>query len=164
MKTIVVLGGFPHSKKIILEYCISNFEKNQIWLIDSLQVFDPYSLSRIDTQKTRELLQSMKISRPFTFYQLKDKIFSLTKMDLGKNPSIIISSLDCFNDEVEDPEKKRIVGSVLLKVLKRIQQARGCDLIIGVKDIEFLAQIQKNWEVVLWEEQLSRQGMKLTRS
>ncbi len=119
-------------------YCFDHFESERIWLIDSLQVFDPYALSRVNVSRARAMLDSLMVSRPFTLYQLKDKVFTLTKIKLDANSTIIISGIDCFeNDGLGEAEKKAHYGSIM-QVLNGILIKTGCRLIIGYSDDSFL--------------------------
>jgi len=105
---------------------MEHFDEEELWLIDSLQIFDPYWLSRRNTARARAVLRSIQVSRPFTIYQLRDKLFSLTKLRLSEKSTVIISALNCFNDEVDMPEQGAIIRA-MDGVLGRLP----CKLLIG---------------------------------
>ena len=116
------------TKWFILDWCMEQFQKKDIWLIDSLQIFDPYYLARKDKDKARQLLNTIRIARPFTIYQLRDKVFSLTRIHLA-GAAIIISSIDCFKEEVRKKEWESIEKK-MVKILEGLEEG-GSDIIIG---------------------------------
>ncbi|MBD3204271.1 hypothetical protein GF327_08305 [Candidatus Woesearchaeota archaeon] len=153
-KIVILLGGRIYIKKIILEYSFLNFYEKEIWLIDSLQIFDPFYLSRENTSRTREFLQELRISRPFTFYQLKDRIFTLTKIYLKPEAAVIISSFDCFNKNIMDKNEKESLIELMLDTIKKITLQKRCRFMIGLKNKELMKNIRKKFEKVrIWEEQ-----------
>ncbi len=105
---------------------MEHFAEEELWLVDSLQIFDPYWLSRQDTSRARAVLRSIRVSRPFTIYQLRDKLFSLTKLHLNEKSTVVISAINCFNDEVHMPEQGAIIRA-MEGVLGRLP----CKLLIG---------------------------------
>jgi hypothetical protein len=116
--------------------------KGRVWLIDSRQIFDPYSLSRNGLSEARAFLDRLKICRPFTFHQMRQKIYSLTKIKLCIEDTLAISSIDCFDDEIKEYELsfyRRQIPFVLSKL--------ECNKIIVVRSKE-------------WAEQFHRCGMK----
>ncbi len=131
----LVRGSFSEIKKAFMMYCLEHFEHEEIWLLDSMQVFDPYMVSRIDVAAARRMLSSIKVSRPFTIYQLKEKVFSLSKMSLHERSTIIVSGIDCFEDELKPAEKDAHVNAIR-KALCRIQESTRCKLLIGTAPIE----------------------------
>ncbi|MFC1769183.1 hypothetical protein ACFLZX_05455 [Nanoarchaeota archaeon] len=130
-KTFIVRGSWSSIKNSVLDYCFTHFSDEDIWLVDTLQVFDPYYLSRLDSARTRRMLHAIKVCRPFTFYQLRDKLFSFIKLPLSERSTIIISSMDCFNDDVENEEEREVVANMMMRLLKLLQNKSGCRLIIG---------------------------------
>ena len=153
-----IIGARSHIKSTALNYCFNFFDKEAIWLVDSLQIFDPYSLSRVNTERTRQMLFSIRVSRPFTFYQLKDKIFSFRKIKLTRDSTIIISSIDCFNDDIDNSAEKSSLFAAMLRLLTWIQDEKGCKIIIGLKDKETLSKLLDCWGyVTIWEEQFCLQ-------
>ena len=145
---IFLRGSRSTLKKKILDYCITHFEDEDIWLIDSLQLFDPYRLSRTNIEKTRHLLHSLHIARPFTFYQLRDKIFSLTKLSLEESSTVIVSSMNCFDEEV-NTDRRDILHETLYHVLEDIQERSHCTILAGVEE---------------WDEQSNRSDTRLKHS
>jgi hypothetical protein len=125
-----IRGSRKDIKRTILDYCLDHFETEQIWIIDSLQVFDPYYLSRINAPRARLMLDSIRISRPFTFYQLKEKIYSLTKVPLNDRSTIIISSINCF-DEDGDPKELGILKDAMNAALQRLSDITHCKMFFG---------------------------------
>lgn len=129
-RVIFVRGGFAEVKAKLMTYCLDRFDKEELWLMDSLQVFDPYTASRVDVGRARLMLCRIRVSRPFTLHQLKDKVFSLTRVRLSSKSTIIISGIDCFEDGLDDDEKAAHNASIA-GVLKRLVVLYGCRLIIG---------------------------------
>lgn len=148
----IVSGSRAYTKTAILDHCFKNFEQTQIWLIDSRQVFDPYYLSRRDKARARRLLQSLEISRPFTFYQLRDRILGLRSLPIKEQTTIIISSIDTFDDDIENEEEKSILLRSMIREIGHIHDERGCDMIIGAKKSETAIALQKTWGCKLWAE------------
>jgi hypothetical protein len=150
MNLNLIPGGYPTVKPLVLTYCFEQFENYQIWIVDSLQVFDPYAVSRVSTAKARLMLKEIKIARPFTFYQMKEKIFTLTKLSLDKNSVVIITGLDAFEQEIPEDEFNahlRHIASVIRKLLRQ-----DVNVIIGIKDSSLRQSFKRNFrEVVLWE-------------
>ena len=144
---IIIHGNRKELKIKILEYCMQNFEQEEIWLIDTLQIFDPYHLSKINTKKARELLTKIKVTRPFTIYQLRDKLFSFKKIRLHKNSTVIISCSNCFNKEIQIKEELVALKRLITSLVNGIEHKYECRFIIGK-----------------WEGQSNQQGMKLMHS
>ena len=151
------IEGRGNTKKAILDYCLSNFDSEKIWLVDSLQVFDPYYLSRIDIARARAMLRTVKISRPFTFYQLREKVFGFMKIPLDEKSTIIISSMDCFNSD-GDTFEISILTKVLFRVLQRLQSLTGCKVIVCLQDKSMVPLAKEYGEVRSWEEQSYQLG------
>lgn len=129
----IVSGNAHHIKKTLLDYCLSHFDEEHIWLADSLQIFDPYYLSSVNVSRTRSMLHSIRVSRPFTLYQLHDKIYSLTRVPLDMRSTIIISGMDCFLDDARTEEERTVMIKRMIGVLKRLRQEKGAALIIGCR-------------------------------
>jgi len=113
-----------------------------------LQVFDPHRLSRLGAAKARLLLEQVRIARPFTLFQLRDKLFSLTKMRLNPRSTVIVSGLDCFDSTCNTDEQNAVMNT-LVTVLMKLQQRSGCRLVIGMRSC--LLSSFRGAEV--WEEQ-----------
>ena len=128
----VVSGTRSQIKETLLDYCLMNYRKKDIWLIDTMQIFDPYYLSRKDPANARGMLHRIRVSRPFTFYQLRDKLFTLTKIRLDKDSVVIISGFDCFNDEVPDANEKNALIDRMLDLLAGFAEYKGCRVILGM--------------------------------
>lgn len=133
---VCITGSRRELKHALLDYCMVHFEEEQLWLVDSLQVFDPYYLAGINTERARNLLFALKISRPFTFYQLREKLYSFTKIPLSVSSTIIISAMDCFDDDLINREEYRLLFLDLLQLLKRIHQKFSCKIIIAAQKEE----------------------------
>ena len=143
---VLFVGNRVHLKEKMLLYCLNNFDKEKLWLVDTLQIFDPYWCSRKNERLARQMLASIKIARPFTLHQFKSKMFSLTKMNLTKESTVLISSWNCFEGLAE--EKKAID-----EALQRLMKWLPCKFVVGVSKGE-----------KTWEEQLFQLGMKLKHS
>ena len=128
---MIIRGNRSTIKRQILDYCLEHFEEESIWLIDSLQIFDPYYLSRKDTEMTRQMLDNIRICRPFTLFQLRDKIFTLTKITLNQNSTIIISAINCFQSDTRNKDEIKAVKHSILETLKQIKQQYLCKIILG---------------------------------
>jgi hypothetical protein len=116
-------------KEFFLNYCLDNFENEDIWLIDSLQVFDPYYLSKRNLERTREMLARIKISRPFTIYQLKDKLFGLSKFNLSKKATLLITSLNCFDEDIPYKKEALAIKGIISNLIKNLD----CKVVLGVQ-------------------------------
>jgi hypothetical protein len=160
-----IIGSRGQIKASALDYCFNCFEEEDIWLVDSHQIFDPYTLSRKDPARTRQMLFRIRVCRPFTFYQLKDKIFSFTKITLNKDSTIIISSIDCFADDIDDADERLAILRSALAALRRVQEKAGCRIIMGLRSKDTLDRLLECWgHVTIWEEQFCRQGTRSTHS
>ena len=136
---------------MLLNYCLTHVEDKKIWFVDALQVFDPYYLSRRNIPRTRQLLHKLNIARPFTFYQLRDKLYSFTKIKLNKKSVMMVSGFDSFDDSIAN--EKQVVLKRMLTLLARL--AVQCVLIISITDPTLLENIMQYFnEVKLWEEPL----------
>ena len=133
MLIMQLIGERTTIQSEILLYCFKYFKDRDIWLIDSLQILDPYATSRRHTTETRAMLQSIRIARPFTFHQLRDKIYTLTKLPINKHSTIIISSMDIFNDDSLNEQEMKITMKRLLNLLNLIQKNTNCQIITGWK-------------------------------
>ena len=123
---MVYQGGRAELKGAILGYCLEHFHEEELWLVDSLQIFDPYWLSRRGTARAREMLRSLHVARPFTIHQLRDKLFTLPKLCLSPHSTVIISAINCFNGEVKGPERE-----AMLQAMDGILRQLPCKLIVG---------------------------------
>ena len=112
--------------------------------MDTLPIFNPYALSRMDVARARELLRSIRIARAFTFYQLRDKLFSLTKLRLGKEATVIVSGMDIY--ELEDKKELHSIQLALHRLLERL----GSKCIIGLRHQD------ESFVGVVWAEQSSQ--------
>ena len=117
MTIIAIPNPRSHIREKILSYCLHHFLREQIWLVDSFQIFDPYSLSRKNLAKTRRLLAKIQIARPFTLYQLRDKLFTFTKLPIGKNSTIIISSIDCLQTDLINSKESEMIRVQIFDIL-----------------------------------------------
>ncbi len=125
----VCIGTRSEIKRIFLDYARMRAEEERIWLIDSLQIFDPYYLSRRDVSHARVVLHHLMVSRPFTLYQLRDKVFGLNKLGLKEGSTVLISSLDRFDDEARDDFELESVRDAMLRSARHMR----CDFIVGVQ-------------------------------
>ncbi len=130
----VVYGHRRFVRRRLMSYCFERFESERIWLIDSAQVFDPYSLSRIDAARTRCMLCSIHVSRPFTLYQLRDRVSSIALVGLDSRSTLMISGIDSFQDDVSDKEECLTIMDRMTNTLGRVHDATGCGMVIGVND------------------------------
>jgi len=126
---MIINGTRRELKKKILDYCLDNYDKEQIWLIDTLQVFDPYYFQ--ETEKARLMLDNIKICRPFTLHQLRDKLFGFKKIPLNKNSTLIISSTNCFNEDVKSKQEITAIKNIIRELLKYIKTTYQCNIIVG---------------------------------
>ena len=129
----IVFGSSRFIKKTLLDYCFTHFDEEQIWLVDSLQIFDPYYLSSVNVSRTRGMLYAIRVSRPFTFYQLHDKIAGFSRMPIDWRSTIIISGMDCFGDDASRDEERTAITDHMLRVLLRVHEETRCTMLIGCK-------------------------------
>lgn len=129
----IVSGSARFIKKTLLDYCFSHFDEEHIWLVDSLQIFDPYYLSSMNVSRTRCMLHSIRVSRPFTLYQLHDKIHSLPRVPLDMRSTVIISGMDCFSGEAQTAGERNAMLGRMVSALKQLRQEKGAALIIGCR-------------------------------
>ncbi len=140
------MGGIRHQagsrqdiRLFVMDLLMKQFDLRQIWLLDSLQVFDPYLISRKDTARARQMMRSVLISRPFTVYQLRDKLFTLQKMSLGHDPLLIISSIDCFDHNIREEKEKKAIKDIIDKTIEDAADRLCMDVIIcnGAGDVVY---------------------------
>ena len=129
MKPLLCVGGRSYRKQKLWGYCFEHFNKEELWLLDSLPVFDPFWLARQDTARTRQLLKSIRISRPFTFYQLRDKLYSLTRLPLTHKSTVIVSGMDAFDEELQDERELRAIQLAMGRLLVNLP----CKCILGIR-------------------------------
>ncbi len=134
----LVIGGRQFLKSVLWDYCITHFETEKLWIIDSLPLFDPYSVSRVNVAVARQLLLKIRIARPFTFYQLKDKVFSL--IDL-QDSTVIVSCMDAY--EVKNVNENKAI----FKMMNQVLQNLNCKVILGFKEKNEI------FKGAIWEEQ-----------
>lgn len=120
----------------MLEYALEHFEQEELWLVDSLQIFDPFYLSRHNPFRARRLLHAMKIARPFTIYQLKDKLFTLTKIKLHEKSTILVSGIDKFDEDISNKRELEAIHATMKQVLEGLIEKYRCKIFVGVREKE----------------------------
>jgi hypothetical protein len=105
---------------------------NRVWqlkraavFVDCKNSFDPYMIARIcrgcglDVKKT---LQSIRISRPFTAYQLNTLLEDGLKDVLARKPALVIFSglLELFQSEDVEAEDAGVILTRVLRELKHM--------------------------------------------
>jgi hypothetical protein len=125
---LLCVGGRGFLRERLWGYCFEHFEESRLWIVDSLPIFDPYWASRRDVARTRELLASIRIARPFTIHQLLAKLYSLTKLPLA-DATVVVSCMDCFDEEVKNMHNRRTIQLRMAGVLRGLP----CKCIIGFK-------------------------------
>jgi hypothetical protein len=149
-RTVLCIGSRGYIRQALLSYCYTHFEAEQLWLVDSLQILEPFAFSRQDVAKTRLMLCRLKVARTFTLFQLRDKLFTFKKLPLCMDSTIIVSGLDAHSyDRVQRAEQEAVIGSIV-GLLLRLQANTGCKLVIGLMGKELMGRFL---EATIWAEQ-----------
>ena len=92
--------------------------------------------------------------------QLRDTLFSFTKIPLQKSSTVIVSGFDSFHDDAEYEERTATIR-IMLQVLSTLQNRTSCTVILGVRGRAFVTTLKQYFErIEQWEEPLYQCAMK----
>lgn len=143
----IFVGNARDITNISLNYANNWASKEKVLYIDGGNNFSPYYFYKIhnNPKKTREILNNILISRPFTIYQLKQLIKNLdSSLNETCAKKLIVSRLsDLFSDEdISSIEREAIIRHIS----KKLREIKCSDAIIT------LNKNGKNWNKKILEE------------
>lgn len=119
-----VFGFLKAAQEMALQKAVDIGRQGNVVFLDCGNGFDPYFVLRLskDRLEAKKILNRVFVSRPFTFYQLKQLVendLQKAAKDHSTNQVILFALTALFTDESRDEaEKIGVLNSIIGKIIQ----------------------------------------------